>query len=130
MEEKSAIKLYALSVGYERKVIVGPVDLEIPRGKMTCILGANGSGKTTLLKTVMRIIPELEGEVSIFGKPVQQYNAGELARTVAAVLTNRVSIDNVSCFDVAAMGRYPHTGFFWRSFRRGSGHCGCLSGKM
>lgn len=112
MEEKSAIKLYALSVGYERKVIVGPVDLEIPRGKMTCILGANGSGKTTLLKTVMRIIPELEGEVSIFGKPVQQYNAGELARTVAAVLTNRVSIDNVSCFDVAAMGRYPHTGFF------------------
>lgn len=112
MDINSAVRLNALSAGYERKVIVGPVDLEIPRGKMTCILGANGSGKTTLLKTVMRIIPELAGEVFILGKDVRQYKAGELARTVAAVLTNRVSIDNVSCFDVAAMGRYPHTGFF------------------
>ena len=56
MKEPSALTLEHVAVGYGRHVILPDVDLSLPRGSFTGLLGANGSGKSTLLKTVLGIL--------------------------------------------------------------------------
>ena len=106
------LALQNLTVGYDRRAIVRDISLELAPGQMTGILGANGSGKTTLLKTVAGILPRLGGQVLIAGRALEHYRQPDLARQMAAVLTNRIDLADMTGFAVAAMGRYPHTGFF------------------
>lgn len=112
MEPKYAIRMHDLTVGYANSVIVKNIDVDFIQGKMTCILGANGAGKTTMLKTVSRIIPKLGGTVSVLGEDLQKIRTSALAKDMSVVLTNKIDIENLTGFEVASMGRYPHTGFF------------------
>lgn len=106
------ICLNDLSVGYDNTVVVENINIEFIKGKMTCILGSNGSGKTTVLKTIAGIISKIGGVVEIAGTDLNKYKQGDLAKEMSVVLTNRIEISSMTGFDVASMGRYPHTGFF------------------
>ena len=44
--------------------VLNGVDLEIPEGKITVILGQSGCGKTTLGRTILRIIEPTEGSIT------------------------------------------------------------------
>ena len=112
--DQSVLRLQNLSVGYGSHTIVRDISVDFRRGRMTCILGSNGAGKTTLLKTVCRLLPPLAGEVWLNGRALRTLRSSELAREMAVVLTNKVDIENLTGFEAAAMGRYPHTGFFCR----------------
>lgn len=106
------ISLKNLSVGYDNRTVVENINVDFIKGRMTCILGSNGSGKTTMLKTIARIISAIDGTVSINGMDLSHYKQDKLAKELSVVLTNRIHLENMSGFDVAAMGRYPYTGFF------------------
>ena len=69
------------------------------------MLGPNGCGKSTLLRTLAGLQPPLSGEFSI------QCSAFRPEKSVALVLTERLSMDNTTVHDVVAMGRYPYTSF-------------------
>ncbi|MGI5894028.1 MAG: ABC transporter ATP-binding protein [Candidatus Merdivicinus sp.] len=114
MQNSPAIRLSNVTVGYGSRPVIRQIQVDFLRGKMTCLLGSNGTGKTTMLKTIAGIIPPLEGEVSILDRPLQKFRPAELAKKMAVVLTNKIDIENLTGFEVAAMGRYPHTGFFCR----------------
>jgi ABC-type Mn2+/Zn2+ transport system ATPase subunit len=57
------LQLQNAAAGYPKRVVIEHVDLAIHRGTFTGLLGANGCGKTTLLKTIVGIIPPLQGKV-------------------------------------------------------------------
>ncbi|HYT59412.1 MAG TPA: metal ABC transporter ATP-binding protein [Haliangiales bacterium] len=63
MTEESVLALENLAVGYGRRVILPEVNLRLQRGSFTGLLGANGSGKSTLLKTILGILPPLQGRI-------------------------------------------------------------------
>ena len=67
-----AIKVTDLDVAYEQKYIIKNMNLEIPKGKITMIIGSNGCGKSTLLKTIARIITPKKGEIQLNGVSIQQ----------------------------------------------------------
>ena len=69
------------------------------------MLGPNGCGKSTLLRTLAGLQPALGGEYSI------QNTEYRPEKSVALVLTERLSMDNTTVHDVVAMGRYPYTSF-------------------
>ena len=50
-----------LQLAYERRVVVDDLDLTLPEGKVTMIVGANGSGKSTLLRGLSRLLPPRQG---------------------------------------------------------------------
>ena len=53
-----------LVIGYEEP-LSSPLDLEMERGQKIVLTGANGIGKTTLLKSILGLIPALEGSVEL-----------------------------------------------------------------
>ena len=56
--------------GTERNYVLRNIDLDIPQGKTTAIVGMSGSGKTTLLKLLMKFYEPNEGEIKIGSAPL------------------------------------------------------------
>ena len=57
------IRLEDVTIGYENKGILGPINLAIENGQFWGILGQNGGGKSTLLKTLLGLLPTVSGDV-------------------------------------------------------------------
>ena len=60
---------------YGSSQILWDVNLEIPQGQCTCIMGRNGVGKTTLLKCMMGLLPLTSGEINYDGQVIQDKTA-------------------------------------------------------
>jgi branched-chain amino acid transport system ATP-binding protein len=56
------------------------VSIDVPRGKIVCVLGANGAGKTTILKTISGVLDPLKGTVEFEGKPITRMDADKIVR--------------------------------------------------
>jgi iron complex transport system ATP-binding protein len=98
------------TVGYYNRPIVRDVSVRLEKGQILTLIGSNGSGKSAILKGVTRHIKKIAGEARIDGKPSDTLTDGDFAKVVSVVLTQRLKTERMTCFDVAAMGRYPYTG--------------------
>ncbi|MBD5321581.1 MAG: ABC transporter ATP-binding protein [Bacteroides sp.] len=115
------IRVRNLSTGYTAKgnsiTVTRGIDASLKSGELTCLLGPNGAGKSTLLKTLSGFINPLGGDIEIGGRNLSDYSAPGLARVIGVVLTERVSLDNMSVYELVSMGRSPYTGFWGRMSR-------------
>ena len=116
MERLPAIETRDLCIGYAsragRRIVHPGLDLQLYAGEVTALLGRNGAGKSTLLRTLCGLQPALGGTVLIEGRPLREYTSGELSALVGIVLTERTQAGGITVYDLVALGRYPHTGFF------------------
>ena len=108
----SVITAENLTVGYDRKTVVENVNISGIKGQLICLLGPNGAGKTTILRTLTGLLSPVHGTVYISGNNVLHTNKNELAKKMAVVLTEQMSLGFMTAFEIAAMGRYPHTNHF------------------
>lgn len=108
----SIVKTEKLCVGYEKKVVIDGIDISGMKGEIVCLLGPNGAGKTTILRTISGLLTPIRGEVYIKGEKILHINKKELSKQLAVVLTQKLSGGLMTAFEIAAMGRYPHTDFF------------------
>ena len=69
------ITLEKVNQKYGGTQILWDLDLHIPKGKITCIMGRNGVGKTTLLKCVMGLLPVSSGTISLEGEAIESLSA-------------------------------------------------------
>ncbi|MDD2212124.1 MAG: ABC transporter ATP-binding protein [Desulfitobacteriaceae bacterium] len=110
----SIIQTRKLAVGYGGRTVVGDINLAALKGQLICLLGPNGSGKSTIIRSLAGLLAPVGGSVFLKGQPLHRIESKELSRMMALVLTERLSPGLITVFDVAAMGRYPHTDFFGR----------------
>lgn len=96
--------------GYNKKIVVDGVNIEIRSGELTVLLGKNGAGKSTLLRSLAGQLELISGKIFILDKNITQYERAELARCMSVLLTDRVHPKLCTCRDIVAMGRYPYTG--------------------
>ncbi len=104
-----SISTNSLTIGYRiasgtEYPVQTDLNFSLHTGEMVCMLGPNGCGKSTLLRTLADLQPALSGEYKI-------QNSDRPEKSVALVLTERLSMDNTTVHDVVAMGRYPYTSF-------------------
>lgn len=115
-KNNETIKISGLETGYISKkgntVITRDIDASLESGELTCLLGPNGAGKSTLLKTLTAFIPPIQGDIFIEGKSLKDYSAPELAKVIGVVLTEKLSISNMTVEELISMGRSPYTGFW------------------
>ncbi len=57
------LKCENVSLGYEGHAVVTNLNFEVNAGDYLCVVGENGTGKSTLIKTLLGLIPQLEGEI-------------------------------------------------------------------
>ncbi|MBQ8954717.1 MAG: ABC transporter ATP-binding protein [Clostridia bacterium] len=112
MAEAYVFETRGLSVGYRGRPLISGIETRLKPGQILTLIGPNGAGKSTILKTVTGQLPAIAGEVLIGGRRLESWPRGELAKKLAVVLTERVQPEMMSCYEVAAMGRYPYTGRF------------------
>lgn len=73
----------ALDIGYGDRLIVQDLNVTIPDGKITTIIGANGCGKSTLLKAMTRIISPQSGVVLLDGADIARGDTKAIAQKMA-----------------------------------------------
>jgi ABC-type Mn2+/Zn2+ transport system ATPase subunit len=103
--DQFALKLENVTVGYGRVPVLPTVNLELPRGSFTGLLGANGSGKSTLIKTILGIIPPLSGRV--------EFGPTDGRAHMLGYTPQRDSLDPIyllSSFEVVLMGSCGRVG--------------------
>jgi iron complex transport system ATP-binding protein len=114
--DKPLLQMEHLATGYTHDhrttVVTQDITAQLHRGELTCLLGPNGAGKSTLLRTLSAFLSKISGEIYLEGKPLESYKSAELARKISVVLTERVSLQNMSVRELVSMGRYPYTGFW------------------
>lgn len=86
---KDSISLKNLQFTYgseKSKRIIKGIDLEIPAGKTTAIVGLSGSGKTTLIKLMLGFYPPTEGSVSVGETSLQRISFKEWRKHCGVVM--------------------------------------------
>jgi osmoprotectant transport system ATP-binding protein len=68
------------------RVILDHIDLEVPSGSTTALLGRSGSGKTTLLRMVNRLIEPTSGRVMVGAKATADWDPIQLRRSIGYVI--------------------------------------------
>ena len=71
---------------YSLKDILSDINLSIPNGKVTAIVGASGSGKTTLVKLLLGFYEPLNGSIQIGSANLSEYNLGWWRSQCGAVM--------------------------------------------
>lgn len=118
MERVQNIELKSLSIGYHlrrgTKVVASGLNATVESGELTCLLGSNGVGKSTMLRTISAFQPKLSGEIYVKDHEIADYNERELSKIIGVVLTERFADNNMTAYELVAMGRSPYTGFWGR----------------
>lgn len=103
-----AISVKNLSVAYEDNLIIDNMNLSIPKGEISIIIGANGCGKSTLLKTIARVIKPKGGEIFINEKNIKTEKEKHIATEVAFLPQGPISPSGITVKKLVAFGRFPH----------------------
>lgn len=106
------LELNGVDAGYNKRTVIRDINLSLNEGEIIAVIGPNGAGKTTLLKAIGGLIEPSNGTIEIAGKNIDQISNKELAVIMALMFTERIFSENNTCFEIAAMGRYPYTGSF------------------
>nr|WP_245961608.1 ABC transporter ATP-binding protein [Quadrisphaera granulorum] len=103
-----------VSVGYEGRVVVHDMTLDVPTGAITTIVGANACGKSTLLRAMARLLTPLSGRVLLDGRPIHEQSSREVATVLGLLPQSPVSPEGIAVADLVGRGRHPHQGWFRR----------------
>ncbi len=87
---KAAFRLRAVRQVKSGRVLLRDIDLVIPRGRITVLLGSSGAGKTSLLRLLNRLDDPAAGEISYLDRSLQEYPATALRRRVGFVFQTPV----------------------------------------
>jgi iron complex transport system ATP-binding protein len=98
----------SVSFAYGQHEVLRGLDLVLPEGRITAIVGANASGKSTLLRAMARLIEPQSGSVLLDGKAIATLPTREVARRVGFLPQSPVAPEGLTVGDLVARGRYPH----------------------
>jgi iron complex transport system ATP-binding protein len=102
----------ALELAYESNVIIQNMNVSIPSGKVTALIGPNGCGKSTLLRGLARLLQPRKGSAYIDGKAIHQMPTRDLAKQLGILPQSPVAPEGLTVMELVAQGRYPHQSWF------------------
>ncbi len=103
-----------LVLGYGAADVISGLDVTIPDGRLTMIVGANASGKSTLLRGLARLLRPRGGAVVLDGRSIAELPTIEVARVIGLLPQASIAPDGITVGDLVGRGRYPHQGWFRR----------------
>jgi len=108
------LKMTGLHLAYDGREVIADLDLQIPAGKITVIVGPNACGKSTLLKGIARLLKPSAGTVTLDGADIHGIPTKKLATLIGLLPQQPTAPEGITVGDLVARGRYPHQGWFAR----------------
>jgi iron complex transport system ATP-binding protein len=102
------LEVTELTLGYRDRTVIERLDLVVPPGRVTAVVGANACGKSTLLRSMSRLLAPRAGQVLLDGKQVHRTPAKELARTLGLLPQSPLAPEGITVADLVGRGRHPH----------------------
>ncbi|MYW00434.1 ABC transporter ATP-binding protein [Streptomyces sp. SID3343] len=98
----------ALTLGYDDRVVVRDLDVDVPAGKVTVVVGPNACGKSTLLRALGRLLKPVSGTVLLDGTALTELPTREIARRIGVLPQSPVPPEGITVADLVARGRQPY----------------------
>ena len=103
-----------LTLAYDGRTVVEGLDLRIPPGQVTAVVGANACGKSTLQRGLARVLRPASGSVVLDGRSIHDRPTREVATVLGLLPQAPVAPEGITVADLVGRGRYPHQGWFRR----------------
>ena len=97
-----------LTLAYDGVPIVTDLDLAIPAGKITTLVGPNGCGKSTLLRGLARLLKPRTGTVYLDSADIFTLSTKAVAKRLGILPQGPVAPEGLTVRDLVAIGRYPY----------------------
>ncbi|MDK0523686.1 ABC transporter ATP-binding protein [Streptomyces sp. ML-6] len=104
----SRLAASGVTVGYGGRVVIDGLDVAIPPGVITTIIGPNGCGKSTLLRTLARLLRPSAGTVVLDGEDIAGLRTRDVAKKLGLLPQAPVAPEGLTVADLVARGRHPH----------------------
>ncbi|MFD1324281.1 ABC transporter ATP-binding protein [Micromonospora sonneratiae] len=104
-----------LVVGYDDRVVIDGLDVELPPDAFTVIVGPNACGKSTLLRTMARLLTPNRGTVLLDGTAIRDLPTREVARRLGVLPQSPLVPEGVTVADLVGRGRQPYQRW-WRQW--------------
>ncbi|MFS8202194.1 ABC transporter ATP-binding protein [Streptomyces sp. CWNU-52B] len=111
------LRASGLRLAYDNRVVVDGLDLAVPPGRITAIVGANACGKSTLLRALARLLAPKAGAVHLDGRALQSIPSRELAQRLGILPQSPVAPEGLTVVDLVNRGRSPHQ-TWWRQWSK------------
>ncbi|MFE6687082.1 ABC transporter ATP-binding protein [Streptomyces sp. NPDC057743] len=108
--ETAATRLTArdLTLSYEERTVVEGLDLDVPDGAVTVVVGPNACGKSTLLRALGRLLRPRSGAVLLDGTDLARIPTRKIAQSLGLLPQTPVAPEAITVADLVARGRQPH----------------------
>ncbi|WP_030189591.1 ABC transporter ATP-binding protein [Streptomyces violaceorubidus] len=104
----SRLAARGVTVGYGARSVIDGLDVAIPPGVITTIIGPNGCGKSTLLRTLSRLLRPTGGTVVLDGEDIAALRTRDVAKKLGLLPQAPVAPEGLTVSDLVARGRHPH----------------------
>ncbi len=111
-DDSPLVEIRGLRFARGSRMIFDGVDLDIPRGKVTAIMGPSGTGKTTLLKLIGGQLRPLEGSIKVDGQEVQKLSRDklyQLRKRMGLLFQSGALLTDLDVFENVAFPLREHT---------------------
>jgi iron complex transport system ATP-binding protein len=98
----------AVTLSYGDRPVVESLDVAVPPGRVTVIVGANACGKSTLLRALARLLRPDAGQVVLDGRDLHRLPTREVARVLGLLPQAPSAPEGIVVADLVARGRHPH----------------------
>lgn len=98
----------ALTLAYEDRTVVHDLDLAVPDGRVTVIVGPNACGKSTTLRALGRLLKPKSGSVLLDGEALTKLPTKKIAQQIGLLPQTPVAPEAITVADLVARGRQPH----------------------
>ncbi|MFI1576961.1 ABC transporter ATP-binding protein [Embleya sp. NPDC020630] len=104
-----------LRLGYGDRVVADDIDLHVPAGKVTALVGPNACGKSTAPRALARLLKPAAGVVHLDGSDIADLPGREHALRLALLPQTPSAPGGIAVRDLVARGRTPHQRW-WRQW--------------
>ena len=108
MSRDPGLRASHLSLSYGSRIVVPGIDVAIPTGQITVVVGANACGKSTLLRGLGRLLKPVGGSVLLDGRDIHSLPTREVATRLGLLPQTPTAPDGITVADLVGRGRFPH----------------------
>jgi iron complex transport system ATP-binding protein len=94
---------------YGDEVVIGPLNIEIPKAGITSLIGPNGAGKSTTLLMIGRLLNMDEGSITVANMDVAKSKSSDIAKMLTILRQENHFITRLTVRQLVGFGRFPYS---------------------